>query len=85
MRLMLSVVLVAVVLAGCTSRPSIAQLEEEAEITGDWSAVEQHGQMDKRMRRVQEDTICEKGYILACSKRGERELCGCASPIDRGL
>lgn len=85
MRLMLSVLLVAVVLAGCTSRRPIAELEEEAEITGDWTAVEQHRRMDKSMNRVKGDNFCNNGYVLVCHTKAEREECGCVSPIDRGL
>jgi hypothetical protein len=83
MRLMLFVALLVVVLAGCTTRPTLAELEEEAEITGDWSAVQQYRRMDKSMNRVNGDNYCKNGYILVCRTKAEREECGCVSPLDR--
>ena len=85
MRLVLLGAMMILVLAACSARRPIAELEEEAEISGDWSAVEQHRRMDKRMNRVQGDNFCNNGYVLACQTKGEREECGCVSPIDRGL
>jgi len=85
MRLMLTVAMLLMVIVGCAARTPIEELQAEAEITGDWSAVQQHQRMDRRMNRVQGEEACNNGYVLACFTKGEREECGCVSPIDRGL
>jgi hypothetical protein len=61
----------------------MAELEEEAEMTGDWTAVEKRKQMDRKMNRVQLEPDCSHGRILTCHKDGAREVCGCVSPLDR--
>ncbi len=61
----------------------MAELEEEAEVTGDWTAVEKRKQMDRRMNRVQLEPPCPYGKALTCRTEGAREVCGCVSPLDR--
>lgn len=76
-------VLVVILLAGCAARPSLEELETEADETGDWSKVEQHKMMDRKMGRVDGEEKCDNGYVLHCQTKGEREVCGCISPLDR--
>jgi hypothetical protein len=85
MRLVLLGALSIVLLTACSSRRPLAELEEEAEITGDWSAVQRYRKMDKSMNRVNGENFCENGYVIACVTKGEQEECGCVSPLDRGL
>ena len=75
--------LVLCFLVGCAARTPMAELEKEAEFTGDWTAVERRKQMDRKMNRVQLEPVCPSGHILTCSMQGAREVCGCVSPLDR--
>ena len=65
--------------AGCASRPSMDELEREAQASGDWSAVQQRRAVDRKMGRVDPNHICAAGYALLCEKKGEREECACVS------
>ena len=78
-------VMVLCLLVGCVARTPLAELEEEAEITGDWSAVQKHKKMDKKMNRVRLEPDCPRGDAWVCYKKGERENCGCVSPLDPGF
>jgi len=66
-------------IAGCASRPSMEELEKEAQATGDWTAVQQRRVMDRKMGRVDPNQICASGYALLCEQKGEREECACVS------
>ena len=76
-------VMVLCLLVGCVTRIPMAELEKEAEITADWTAVEKRKQMDRKMNRVQLEPECPHGHILTCRTEGPREICGCVSPLDR--
>jgi hypothetical protein len=76
-------VLAMIVLAGCAARPSLQELEEEAMATGDWSRLEHRAMMDRKMGRIDGEEKCDNGYVLHCQAKGEREVCGCISPLDR--
>ena len=77
------IVVALCLLAGCAARTPLAELEEEALMTGDWSAVEKHKKMDRKMNRVQLEPECPHGHTLTCHTKGAREVCGCVSPLDR--
>jgi hypothetical protein len=77
--------LLLIFMVGCTARPSIAELEAEAELTGDTTALEHRRRMDRKMGRVQGEPECDSGHIMACQTKGKQEECGCVSPLDRGL
>ena len=65
--------------AGCASRPTMEELEKEAQATGDWTAVQQRRAMDRKMGRVDPNQVCAAGYALLCEQKGEREECACVS------
>jgi hypothetical protein len=67
-------------LAGCAARTPLAELEEEALMTGEWSEVEKHREMDKRMNRVDIQPDCPNGRTLVCYVQAKQEVCGCVSP-----
>ncbi len=71
------VLLGVLILTGCVSVPTLEQLETQAFLTGDWSAVEQrHRTIAKRAapRTIQ----CPAGYIAVCKKQmGQEDRCGC--------
>jgi len=72
-------------LVGCAARPPLAELEAEAEETGDWSKVDQYHRMNKSMNRVDGTQPCKNGYVLHCRKKGVNETCTCVSPLNRGI
>ena len=75
-------VVVLCLLVGCAARTPLAELEEEALMTGDWSKVEKHEKMNRQMNRVLDEPACPRGLALACHAKGEKEVCDCVSPRD---
>jgi len=73
-------VVVLCLLLGCATRTPMAELEEEALMTGDWSAVEKHKKMDRKQNRVLSELECPNGRALFCHAQGEKEICDCVSP-----
>jgi len=65
-------------LAGCATKPSLEQLEDEAMVSGDWSAVEEREQSPNRLGSVIEHS-CPNGRALICVKNGLREVCECVN------
>ena len=63
----------------------MAELEAEAALTGDWSAVEKRERIDRKMGLTLGDPACKSGHVLVCANEGSRNECGCVSPLDRGL
>ena len=78
-------VMVLFLLVSCAARTPLAELEEEAEMTGDWTAVQRHKKMDRAMNRVQPENECPRGDAWICHNKGELKTCGCVSPLDPGL
>ncbi len=64
-------------LIGCAARPPLEELVAEAELTGDWSAVEQYKRMNKNMNRIDGDPVCKNGLILKCRTKGKLDDCAC--------
>lgn len=64
-------------ISGCSSRPTMEELEKEAIATGDWSEVEKRQEMDRRMEMVDPDRQCPSGESLLCRQNGPREECEC--------
>ena len=67
------------ILAGCTARPPLAELEMEASKTGDWSAVEQREAREKA-RLEESGPPCPEHLIKFCVREGPRLTCTCVSP-----
>jgi len=63
-------------LAGCAARPSLNQLEEEAMVSGDWSAVEQR---EEEIRRHDPNIggTCPSGQAKVCYENPAGENCEC--------
>ena len=51
-------ILALCLLVGCSTRPTIEELEAEALDTGDWSAVEKRQRMDEKWGVVKSDSAC---------------------------
>jgi hypothetical protein len=69
-------------LVGCTARPTIEELKEEALDTGDWSAVEKRQRMDDKWGVVKTDSACRGGRVELCQTKSAQEVCDCVSPHD---
>ncbi len=67
---------VFIVLAGCANAPTLQELEDEAIVSGDWSAVEEREQLMVRKRR-NEAPACGKGMTFACFETGLKIECAC--------
>ena len=66
----------ALLLTGCGSMPSLEQLEEQAFLSGDWSAVEKRERLIARRIAIR-GPQCPVGMVAFCEKRGVQKLCGC--------
>ena len=64
-------------LAGCAAKPTLEQLEDEAIVSGDWSAVEKREQSSNQLDPIN-GRSCLNGRPLICVKDGAREECACA-------
>lgn len=66
-------------LTGCISVPTLEQLEQQAFLTGDWSAVEQRQRIIAK-RQALRGTNCPSGFMAYCEKRmGQEDRCGCVN------
>jgi len=66
-----------VLLVGCGPMPTMEELEHQALLTGDWTAVEKREQMLLR-RKSAAAAQCPAGYVRVCQDRSSLERCGCA-------
>jgi hypothetical protein len=70
------VLLGVLILTGCISAPTLEQLETQAFLTGDWSAVERR-QRTIAKRAALRTIQCPAGYIAVCKKQIGEDRCGC--------
>lgn len=70
------VLLGAMLVAGCGSFASMEELEREAMLTGDWSAVEQRERILAR-REEQQGLSCPSGFVSYCERYVGRTTCKC--------
>ena len=70
------VLLGALILTGCVSIPSLEQLEEQAFLSGDWSAVETRERLLARRIAIRAPK-CPTGMVDFCEKRGSQKHCEC--------
>ena len=66
----------AIFLTGCGSTLSLVQLEQQAFLSGDWSAVEQRERIIAR-RNARRGPQCPSGHVAYCEKRFGQARCGC--------
>jgi len=64
------------ILSGCGGVTPLAQLQEQAFLTGDWSAVEQRERILAR-RNVRQGMNCPAGTAAYCERRFGQQRCGC--------
>jgi hypothetical protein len=68
--------LLMVTLAGCASRPSLVELEEQALASGDWSAVEAREKSMQRLLRSKRP-VCPEETTRICVDNGGTPVCEC--------
>ena len=68
-------------LVGCISMPTLEQLEEQAFLTGDWSAVEKRERLIAK-RDSMRGPKCPAGTMAYCEVRLGQKRCGCISDAE---
>ena len=71
------VLLTALLGVGCTSSPTLQELEDEALRTGNWEAVEEREALLER-RNGPTTPNCPKGQTKYCIESGINVECSCA-------
>ena len=67
-------------LVGCAPIKSMQQLENEAMLTGDWTAVENRERaMARKAEREGVKLKCPIGYVAFCQAFTARDECSCVS------
>ena len=72
----IGVVLLILGLSGCGTFQTLEELEQEAMISGDWSAVEKRERIIAK-RRSRSSSVCPAGQMNYCENWGATERCGC--------
>lgn len=70
------IVLGLLALVGCGSTATLEELEEQAMITGDWSAVEKRERINAR-RAARKGPKCPSGTIGVCHSNIGNDRCSC--------
>ena len=78
------VLLSLVVLAGCASRPSLHELEDDASKTGEWAAVERREELDKK-RLEATAPGCPVGQYKDCVEEQTGIVCYCRIRADENI
>ncbi len=65
-------------LSGCMSMPTLEQLEEQALLTGDWTAVEKREKLIAKRERIL-GPLCPAGTMAYCQGYLGQIRCGCFS------
>lgn len=65
-----------VLLCGCATSLPMAQLEQQAMLTGDWSAVEKRERLKAR-RAERNGPSCGRGFVSYCVVTGGHDRCTC--------
>jgi hypothetical protein len=76
-------VIAVCLLAACADRPTLEELEKEALVTGDWSAVEEREREIMR-RKGQTGLDCPNGAMAICYDYMSEERCMCVQPTAAG-
>ena len=76
----ITVLLLALAISACASKPSLEELEEQAMVSGDWAAVEHREEMVKN-RRLKSAPHCPRGQTKVCVENGSGIDCYCAQPV----
>ena len=63
-------------LGGCGSYQTLEELEKQAFLTGDWSAVERRERIIQR-RKARSGNICPAGSVAVCEAFAGSSRCSC--------
>jgi len=74
----IAVLFLGFMLTGCGPTPTFEQLEDQAFLTGDWTAVERYERTAKR-RQARLPQVCSPGYVSYCTDEISRSRCSCIS------
>jgi len=74
----IAVLFLGFMLTGCGPMPTLEQLEDQAVLTGDWTAVEKYERTAQR-RQARHAQVCEPGYISYCVSETSKSHCNCVS------
>ena len=74
----LGVFLIALALVGCAPYKTLDELEDEAMLTGDYSALEARERSLAR-RAAERGSICGADQVSVCRDRVGRKACGCVA------
>lgn len=72
----LVLVLTAFFVVGCGSYTPMEELEQQALLTGDWSAVEKRERRDAR-RKMRSGNFCPAGLVAVCESYVSMDRCSC--------
>ena len=73
------ILVLTVTLAACASEPTLEELEDQAMVSGDWSAVERREEIQKDLRGAS-DQRCPDRQVVYCEQMGASEKCACVGP-----
>ncbi len=65
-----------ILLVGCAARPTMDELQTQAFLSGDWSAVERREQANLR-REIRNGIQCPAGHVGLCENRFGDMRCSC--------
>lgn len=72
----LAMILTVFLVTGCGTYHSMEELEHQAMLTGDWSAVEKRERILER-RKSRSRKICPAGLVAVCDSALPAERCSC--------
>ena len=72
----IATVFVLFLLVGCAAQPTMDELETQAFISGDWSAVEARERVVAR-RALRSANYCPAGYVAYCDQSVSVTRCSC--------
>jgi hypothetical protein len=74
----IAVLFLGFMLTGCGPTPTLEQLEDQAFLTGDWTAVEKHERRAQR-RQAQLAQVCSPDFVSYCMNGTRNSHCSCVS------
>ena len=72
----IATVFVLFLIVGCAAQPTMDELETQAFISGDWSAVEARERANAR-RALRSGNHCPAGYVTYCDESFGDTRCSC--------
>ena len=73
------IVAALLILGGCSGYQTLEQLEDQALVSGDWSAVEKREELIARQAR-RNGPKCPRGFTAYCETSALVQRCSCVDP-----